>query len=91
MMRFEKLMIAFVDMMEADGYSVLMVQKPDVRTYIIKLSDDDVQGFDYVHGAVRFIEEYYPRIHAEHSTKEGGILEIIFKENVGKLQIEAIE
>ena len=101
MMKFEKLITTFVDMMEADGWSVLSVSKPNVRTYIIKLFDDDEQGFEYVHGAARFIEEYYPRISTKHRyctsignndvTENTNILEITFKENVGKIYTENIK
>lgn len=86
MMKFEKLITTFVDMMEADGYTVMWVQKPDVHTYIIKLHDDDDQAFDYVHGAARFISEYYTRIDYTYSSKETDFLEITFKEDVGQKQ-----
>lgn len=85
MMRLEKLIITFVDMMDADGYSVLMIQKPDIHTYIIKLRDDDEQTFEYVHGAARFIEEYYPRVSVEYqygsATGDNDVITIVFKED----------
>ena len=80
MMKFEKLIVTFTDMMEAGGYSVFRIQKTDTHTYIIWLLDVDEQGFEYVHGARRFIEEYCPRIRTEYSSKESGIIEIVFKE-----------
>ena len=85
MMRFEKLIVTFVDMMDADGYSVLRIQKPDTHTYIIKLRSSDEQAFEYIHGAARFIEEYYTRISVEYQdssvTGENNIITRVFKED----------
>lgn len=88
MMKFEKLITTFVDMVEADGYSILSIRKPDTHTYVIKLHDDEDQAFDYVRGATRFIEEYYTRISAEYqygsAVGDNDVMTIVFKEDVGQ-------
>lgn len=88
MIKFEKLITTFVDMMEADGYSILTVRKPDTHTYVIKLHDDDDQAFEYVRGAARFIEEYYTRISVEYqygsAVGDNDVMTIVFKEDVGQ-------
>ena len=66
MMKFEKLITTFVDVMEAADYSILMVKKLDAHTYVVKLRDDEDQAFDYVRGVARFIEKYCKRISAEY-------------------------
>lgn len=88
MMKFEKLMVTFTDMVEADGYSILSIKKPDTHTYAIKLHDDDDQSFEYVRGATRFIEEYYTRISVEYqygsAVGDNDVMTIVFKEDVGQ-------
>ncbi len=89
MMEFEKLIVTFVDMMDVDGYSILMIQKPDTHTYVVKIHDDD-QTFAFVRGAARFIEEYYTRISVEYqygsATEENDGITLVFKEDVGQGQ-----
>lgn len=88
MMKFEKLMVTFTDMMEADSYSILNIRKPDTHTYVIKLHDDDDRSFEYVRGAARFIEEYYTRISVEYqygsAVGDNDVMTIVFKEDVGQ-------
>lgn len=88
MMKFEKLMVTFTDMMGAGGYSILSIKKPDTHTYVIRLHDDEDQAFDYVRGAARFVEKYYTRISVEYqygsAVGDNDVMTIVFKEDVGQ-------